>query len=87
MINEDINYVKDILPKHYIVEESKKKGSVHCISEIGIEMRKGTDHEDEEHFEYIFQAIKNHFGIRFQEIFHNVCFLHKDFTIYLKPLI
>lgn len=42
------------------------------------------DAEDEEHWNYIFQAIKKHFGERFQEVFHNTCFCHVDFTIYLK---
>jgi hypothetical protein len=97
---EDIEFVKKILPEHYTVQESKRKGSVHCKSEIGI--RKSpytvypykeqperavtvTDAEDDEHWEYIFQAIKQHFGERFQEVFHNTCFCHVDFTIYLKP--
>jgi hypothetical protein len=99
-IQADINFVKTILPDHYEVKESKKKGSIHCKSEIGI--RKSpytvhpylleptravtvTDAEDEEHWEYIFKAIKQHFGGRFQEVFHNTCFCHVDFTIYLKP--
>jgi hypothetical protein len=96
----DIAFVKTILPEHYTVQESKKKGSIHCKSAIGI--RKSpykvrpysdnpgkvitiTDAEDDEHWGYIFQAIKQHFGERFQEVFHNTCFCHVDFTIYLKP--
>jgi hypothetical protein len=112
----DIEFVKSILPEHYTVQESKKKGSIHCKSEIGI--RKApykkrvreydpmkvsehnpmapapyrykaitiTDAEDEEHWEYIFQAIKQHFGERFLEVFHNTCFCHVDFTVYLKQI-
>lgn len=90
----DIWFIKQILPDHYTVEPSKKEGSIHCQSEIGI--RKSpylntstgqmvTDAEDEEHWEYIFQAIKKYFGERFQQVFHNTCFCHVDFTIYLKP--
>jgi hypothetical protein len=109
-IAEDIEFIKSILPQHYIVQESKKKGSIHCRSEVGIRKSpynirvrekdndKGlssykyqtitvTDAEDEEHWEYIFQAIKQHFGERFQEVYHNTCFCHVDFTIYLKTSI
>lgn len=43
-----------------------------------------TDAEDEEHWKYIFQALKQHFGGRFLEVFHNTCFYRVDFTIYLK---
>lgn len=98
-IQADLNFVRSILPKHYTVQESKKSGSIHCKSEIGIRKLPYTvypysqepdrsvlvkDAEDEEHWEYIFQAIKQHFGERFQEVFHNTCFCHDDFTIYLK---
>lgn len=81
-IEEDIQFVKSILPEHYNVQESKKKGSIHCKSPIGIRQR--TDAEDDEHWGYVFQALKQHFGERFQEVFHNTCFCHVDFTIYLK---
>jgi hypothetical protein len=93
-INADIFFVKSILPESYTVQESKKKGSIHCKSSIGIRkspylnQSTGTvvkDAEDDEHWDYIFKAIVNHFGKRFQEIYHNTCFCHVDFTIYLKP--
>lgn len=82
MIIEDLNKVKRLLPNHYEVKESNKRGSIHCVSKIGI--RKGIDSEDDEHWEYIFQGIKKHFGSRFQEVYHNTCFCHTDFTIYLN---
>lgn len=78
----DINFVKSILPDHYEVKESKKAGSVHCKSSVGI--RKGIDSEDEEHWSYIMKALQNRFGERLQEVYHNTCFCHVDFTIYLK---
>lgn len=81
-MKNEIAFVKSVLPEHYDVQESKKSGSIHCVSDIGI--RKGIDAEDDEHWEYIFKAIKNHFGKGFQEVYHNVCFCHTDFTIYLK---
>jgi hypothetical protein len=82
----DIEFVKKILPDSYTVKESNKPGSIHCVSKTGI-INKNIlfdDVEDEDHWEYIFKAIKQHFGERFQEVYHNVCFLHKNFTIYLK---
>lgn len=82
-IAKDIDFVVKILPSHYVVKESKKVGSIHCESPKGIRLS-GRDIEDEEMWNYIIKAIKQHFGERFQEVFHNVCFLHTDFTIYLK---
>lgn len=78
---EDINFVKTILPTHYTVQESKRKGSIHCFSKIGIAHK--IDADDDEHWEYIVLAIKQHFGTRFLEIDHNTNFCHVDFTIHL----
>lgn len=91
---KDIQFVKSILPEHYVVKEGKTKDSIHCKSSIGViitmvlnsctnENTTGVA-EDDEHWSYIFQAIEQHFGSRFQEIFHNACFCQKDFIIYLK---
>lgn len=89
---KSIMFVKSILPDHYTVTEAKKLGSVHCKSEMGIRKppytnNAGTlvdDAEDEKAWDVFFEDIKNHFGDRFQEVFHNTCFCHTDFTIYLK---
>lgn len=81
-ITQDIEFVKGILPEHYEVKESKTLGSIYCKSATGI--RKGVDAEDEEAWGKIFNAIKLKFGERLQEVFHNTCFCHVDFTIYLK---
>lgn len=89
---EDIVYVKSILPNTYKVGESAKLGSIHCVSKTGIVKppytnNNGTlitDAEDEEAWGNIFDSIKNHFGERFQEVDHNTCYNHIDFTIYLK---
>ena len=78
----DIQRVKAILPEHYEVKESKLPNSIHCVSKIGI--KNGIDAEDDEHWSYIMRAFKNHFGNRFKEVFHNVCFCHTDFTIHLS---
>ena len=80
-IYDDIVAVESILPDHYRVIESSTKGSLHCVSPVGI--FKNVDAEDDEKWAVYFKAIKSHFGLRFQEIFHNVNFCHKDFTIYL----
>jgi hypothetical protein len=81
-IQQDIDFVKTILPEHYEVKESKKAGSIHCRSKIGIAHK--IDADDDEHWEYIVKAIENHFKERFQEIDHNTNFCHVDFTIYLQ---
>lgn len=82
MIADDIEFVKSILPSHYDVKESKRPGSIHCVSKIGI--RHKIDADDDEHWEYIVAAIKNKFGFRFLEIDHNTNFCHVNFTIYLR---
>jgi hypothetical protein len=81
-MEEEINYVKSILPSHYQVKESKSKDSIHCSSTIGI--KEGVDGEDDEHWFYILSAIRQKFKERFLEVDHNTCFCHVDFTIYLK---
>ena len=79
-MNQDVIYMKKLLPDHYTVTESEN--GVHCKSSIGIKVNgKG---EDEEHFEYIFMAIKQHFKERFQEVYHQTCTYHQSFTVYLK---
>lgn len=91
-IVKDIEFVKSILPPSYRVGESKKLGSVHCVSKTGIVKspyvnstgRMITDAEDEKGWEKIFGKIRSHFGSRFQEVYHNTCTNHVDFTIYLK---
>jgi hypothetical protein len=79
-IDRDIAAVERILPSYYIVDESAIRGSIHCVSRL----QRGID--DDERWDYTFKAIKQHFGDRFQEVFHNTCTNHIDFTIYLKPV-
>lgn len=82
MIQQDIDFVKKVLPTHYTIKESKKASSIHCQSSIGLRTKHGGD--DDEHWALFFLAIKKHFGSRFQEVFHNTCAWHSDFTIFLK---
>jgi len=92
-VKADIELVEMILPAHYDVKPGKKEGSIHCVSNTGIRKKPYAgangiiidDDEDEKAWRAIVRKVKNQFGERFQEIFHNVCFCHKDFTIYLKP--
>lgn len=88
----DIEFVKGFLPKSYKVGESKKLGSIHCVSPIGFvkpayQDSRGhwiTDAENEIAWASFLATIKAHFGKRFQEVDHNTCINHVDFTIYLK---
>lgn len=94
MIENDIEFLKRLLPFHYEIKESKKIGSVHCKSAIGIVQSPYvassgiliTDAEDEKQWAYIFSRIETHFGNRFQEVFHNTCSNHIDFTVYLRAV-
>jgi hypothetical protein len=81
-LEQDISFVKKALPEHYTVQESKSVGSIHCRSSIGI--REGIDGEDDEHWGFVMAAFRQHFGVRFREVFHNTCFCHVDFTVYLR---
>jgi hypothetical protein len=80
-LDQDIAFVRSILPEHYNIRESSSFGSIYCKSRIGI--RNGED-EDQEHWNYIYNAIKEYFGKRLSEIFHQTCTYHLSFTIYLK---
>lgn len=92
-IKKDIQFIQSILPAHYDIKESKRSGSIHCVSTIGIRgtaVRSKTtgkiinDAEDDEHWDYIGRAMEKYFGNRLLEIDHHVNFCHTDFTIYLE---
>lgn len=78
-IQQDIDFVKSILPSHYTVKESKPEGRcIHCVSSIGIE------ESPYQLWQNIFDQFKGYFKDRFQEVFHNVCANHRNFSIYIK---
>jgi len=81
-IKQDVKLVKELLPSHYEVKESSRKGSIHCVSRTGLRTTNGND--DDKTFDAFFKTVKSKFGERFQELFHNTCAYHCDFTIYLK---
>jgi hypothetical protein len=94
-------FIKTILPVDYKINEGITSGGslwIRCRSEKGIrkapyqdtksltdEKFTVTDAEDDEHWSYIFEAIKQHFGEKFMEVYHETCSYHLDFFIYYKP--
>jgi hypothetical protein len=74
-IKARIDYIRQILPDHYEVKESKQKGNVHCKSSIGI--------KDDEDWGYIMHSLRQRFD-DFSEVFHNTCYNHVDFTVYFR---
>lgn len=75
-IEEDMKFLRKILPTHYRVEPSKEKAtSIHCVSNVGV---------DETYWGEFMKILKLSFGARFQEVYHNTCYCHTDFTIHLK---
>ena len=77
-ILETIAFIKTLLPDHYTVKTGKKLNSIHCTSSIGI------DEADVKAWRKFKIELVKHFNGGFQEIFHNVCYNHTDFTIYYK---
>jgi hypothetical protein len=71
---KETEYIRSILPVHYICES--RKNGVHCYSSVGI--------NDSEHWFYIMEAIKQKFEDRFMEVYHQTCTNHLKFTVYLK---
>lgn len=69
----DIVIVRRILPKHYICSEVS--GGVHCYSDEGI--------ADDEQWRYTVKAFKQNFTERFLEVFHQINYNHKKFTVFL----
>lgn len=65
--------IKGLLPEHYYCEETK--GGINCKSNIG--MSEGS-------YVAFIDGIKDIFKKQFQEIFHQVCTDHLQFTVFLK---
>lgn len=78
--SEDVLFLKKVLPSHYSIE-IEKDNCIHCKSSIGIQ---DNGKEDEEHWGYIFKAIKNHFKERFSEVYSHTCTYKLDFCVYIK---
>ena len=92
--DDDICFIRELLPDTYTITESDYKGSIKCESDLGIfrmvSVSDGYDgilykyDDDEDRWEDIKTKIKEYFGNRFEEIFHHVSLNHRKFTIYLK---
>jgi len=87
LILEDLVNVQQHLPDHYELKmgtttnQEKKSMWIRCMSRTGIQ-KDGND--DNEAWEKFFQSMKNYFGDRFIEIYHNTCTWHVDFVIYYR---
>lgn len=68
-------FVEDILPRYYEVNELLT-GIIRCISS------KDEGIEDDNEWEIFKSLTKNYFGDSFQEIHHDTCMNHIDFTVY-----
>lgn len=77
-MKEEAEFMQYILPAHYTVEP--RANGVQCESPIGI------DDCDTEHWGYIMEAIKQKFGKRFLEAYHQTCTDHKKFMVYIRPV-
>jgi len=77
---DDKKLMERVLPAHYTCK--LRPHGVHCVSSEGIREDQGYD----DHWDLIVKAIKQNFGDRLQEIFHNTCTNHVDFTVYLKRI-
>lgn len=67
-------FIKRLLPNHYRVEQTD--GEIRCKS--------AGEGVDEDFWRVFFRAVRQHFGKRFQEVYHNTCHNHVDFIIYFK---
>ena len=70
----DVDIVRSILPFVYTVKETK--GGVNCESNtIGI---------SDEYWDQVMSDLVEVFGERFEEVFHQVCGGHMQFTVFLE---
>lgn len=75
---QDLDFLRLLLPPSYIITQSDRL-YFRCISPTGID-----DGNGDILWTRIFQRIKEHFKERFLEVYHNTCYNHVDFVIYLK---
>lgn len=80
ILEGDLEFITKILPDHYSLS-IEGNNAIRCKSRKGIQ---NNDREDEEHWGYVFEGIKQYFGKRFSEVYHLTCTFHCDFCIYLK---
>lgn len=92
-LESDLQYINALLHRDYTITWGDNRKSpadkitheyFRCRSEKGFVIPY-SDKEDSENWELFVKYVKEHFGKRFMEIYHNTCFLHKDFVIYFRP--
>lgn len=84
LLTEEAEFMEKILPEHYTITAREKY--VQCTSPTGIRKNIfGYDEEDDEHWDFILNAIRQKYGARFQEVYHNTCTYHVNFSVYIKP--
>lgn len=77
---DDLRFMERVLPAHYTCK--LRPHGVHCVSNEGIAEDQGKC----DHWDLIMKAIKQNFGDRLQEVHHNTCTNHVNFTVYLKRI-
>lgn len=73
-MEEETKWIKSILPDDYICEP--RTDGVHCYSFKGI--------NDGELWEYFYKAVKQKYGDRFMEIYHQTYTNNLRFTVFLR---
>lgn len=88
-MKEETKWMKSLLPDSYICEP--RENGVHCYDPTGKGINDDHmtgdkyDPETDDQWELIVKAIKQKFGDRLMEIYHQTCTYHIKFTIYLHP--
>ncbi len=75
-MEKETEFMNRLLPDHYTCEE--RENGVHCYSDIGI------SEEGCNVWDTVMEEIREEFGDRFIEVFHQTCTNHVKFTVYLK---
>lgn len=73
----DKQFIEHILPDHYTLDEYVP-GAIWCRSNEGLEA---------DEWDKVFASVKDHFGDRFREVYHNVNYMHKHFCVYYKAFV
>lgn len=75
-IQEDIAFVKNVLPAHYTILKSTY-GDIRCLSDFGV--------DSPTEWKRVMKVLEDHFGTKLHDIDHKTNFQHVDFMIHLKP--
>lgn len=84
-LSEAVEFLKKILPDSYTCEP--RKDGVHCYSYEGIKdtfSKEEVDRGENDHWNIIYEAIKQKFGDQFMEVFDITSARHQNFTVYIR---